>query len=51
MSPRPAYFRVFLTFLRNSLVRDMTFRVNFLIDTVSSTVWVFVNLAFYTLIF
>ena len=51
MSPRPAYFRVFLTFLRNSLVRDMTFRVNFLIDTISSTVWVFVNLAFYTLIF
>ena len=51
MNPRPAYFRVFLTFLRNSLVRDMTFRANFLIDTISSMVWVFVNLAFYTLIF
>ena len=33
MSLRPAYFRVFLTFARNSLVRDMTFRANFLIDT------------------
>ena len=27
-----AYFRVFLTFARNSLVRDMTFRGNFIID-------------------
>ncbi len=32
------YLRVFLTFARNSLVRDMTFRANFLIDTVSSIV-------------
>jgi ABC-2 type transport system permease protein len=45
------YFRVFLTFARNSLVRDMTFRANFLIDTISSTAWVLMNLAFYTLIF
>jgi len=46
-----SYFRVFVTFLRNSLVRDMTFRANFLIDTISSTVWVFMNLGFYVLIF
>ncbi|MEN6449509.1 MAG: ABC-2 family transporter protein [Thermoguttaceae bacterium] len=45
------YLRVFLTFARNSLVRDMTFRLNFLIDTISSVGWVFVNVAFYTLIF
>ncbi len=45
------YLRVFLTFARNSLVRDMTFRANFLIDAVSSVSWVFLNLAFYTLIF
>jgi ABC-2 type transport system permease protein len=45
------YFRVFLTFARNSLVRDMTFRANFLIDTISSISWVLINLAFYTLIF
>ena len=45
------YLRVLLTFLRNSLVRDMTFRANFLIDTISSMSWVFMNLGFYLLIF
>ncbi len=48
---RPSYLRVARTFLRNSLVRDMTFRANFLIDTVSSMVWVLMNLGFYVLIF
>jgi ABC-2 type transport system permease protein len=51
VTDRPAYFHVFLTFARNSLVRDMTFRVNFLIDTISSMSWVFMNLGFYVLIF
>jgi ABC-2 type transport system permease protein len=37
--------------LRNSLVRDMSFRANFLIDTISATSWVFMNLGFYILIF
>ena len=46
-----AYLRVFLTFARNSLVRDMTFRMNFLIDLVSSMGWVCINLAFYKLLF
>lgn len=45
------YGRVFLTFARNSLVRDMTFRANFLIDCVTSLVWMLMNLAFYVLIF
>ena len=45
------YLRVFLTFARNSLVRDMTFRANFLIDMFTSIAWVLMNLAFYTLIF
>lgn len=45
------YIRVFLTFARNSLVRDMTFRANFVIDMISSIAWVFMNLGFYTLIF
>ena len=45
------YFRVFLTFARNSLVRDMTFRANFLIDMISSIGWVLMNLGFYVLIF
>lgn len=45
------YCRVFCTFLRNSLVRDMTFRANFIIDTFSSMSWVLMNLGFYVLIF
>lgn len=50
-SDHPSYWRVFLTFARNSLVRDMTFRANFVIDVISSTAWVFMNLGFYVLIF
>jgi ABC-2 type transport system permease protein len=46
-----AYFRVFLTFARNSLVRDMTFRANFLIDSVTSMAWMLLNLVFYLLVF
>ncbi len=45
------YWRVFMTFLRNSLVRDMTFRWNFIINSISSLSWVFMNLGFYILIF
>jgi len=48
---RPRYGAVLLEFARNSLVRDMTFRANFLIDCVSSLSWVFMQLGFYLLIF
>ena len=51
MSNHPSYYRVFLTFARNSLVRDMTFRGNFIIETLSSVSWVFMNLGFYVLVF
>jgi ABC-2 type transport system permease protein len=47
----PSYGRVFLTFARNSLVRDMTFRGNFLIDAVTSVTWMAMNLGFYLLVF
>jgi len=40
-----------MTFARNSLVRDMTFRSNFIIETISSTAWLMMNLGFYVLIF
>jgi len=50
-SERPQYFRVFLTFARNSLVRDMTFRVNFIIESVAALSWMIANLGFYLLIF
>jgi len=48
---RPSYWRVFLTFARNSLVRDMTFRSNFLIECVTSLSWMGMNLAYYMLIY
>src|SRR5215213_7496798 len=51
MSLRPNYFRVFLTFVRNSLVRDMMFPANFIIETISSFGWVMMNVGFYLLIF
>ena len=35
MREHPSYLKVLLTFARNSLVRDMTFRANFLIDSES----------------
>ena len=51
MSQRPNYRNVFFTFARNSLVRDMTFRGNFLLECVSSVSWVLMNVGFYLLIF
>lgn len=48
---RPHYWRVFLTFARNSLVRDMTFRTNFVIQCVSSVGWTLMNVGFYLIIF
>jgi len=48
---RPQYLRVFLTFARNSLVRDMTFRANFVIESFASLCWMLANLGFYLLIF
>ena len=50
-SDRPSYWRIFGTFARNSLVRDMTFRLNFVIECVSSLSWAMMNLGFYLLIF
>jgi ABC-2 type transport system permease protein len=46
-----SHLRVLATFARNSFVRDMTFRGNFLIEAVTSLGWASMNLAFYVLIF
>jgi ABC-2 type transport system permease protein len=46
-----AYHRVFMTFARNSLVRNMTFRANFIIECISSLSWMLMNLGFYVLVF
>jgi ABC-2 type transport system permease protein len=48
---RPNYWKVFQTFARNSLVRDMTFRTNFLLQCVSSLGWTAMNVGFYLIIF
>lgn len=45
------YFDVFLTFVRNSLVRDMTFRTDFIINAISSVSWMAMNLGFYVLVY
>jgi ABC-2 type transport system permease protein len=51
MANHPSYLRVFQTFARNSLVRDMMFPANFIIETISSFGWVMMNIGFYLLIF
>lgn len=50
-SLRPHYGRVLATFFRNSLVREMAFRGNFLIETVTNAFWFAAQLVFFTLIF
>ncbi|MGI9474674.1 MAG: ABC transporter permease [Rubripirellula sp.] len=50
-SHHPNYWKVFLTFARNSLVRDMTFRTNFFIQCISSLGWTLMNVGFYLIIF
>ena len=45
------YIRIFSTFARACLVRDMTFRANFLLECLTSLGWMSMNLAFYLLIF
>jgi len=51
MRDQPSYGKVFLTFARNSLVRDMTFRVNFLLEAITSLCWMLMNQGFYLLVF
>lgn len=47
----PRYLAVLGTFARNSLIRDMTFRTNFVIECISSLSWIAMNLGFYLLVF
>ena len=52
MTPqRPSYGSVFLTFARNSLVRDIMFRTNFLLQSISSVLWTLMNVGFYLIVF
>ena len=45
------YGRVFLTFVRNSLVRAMGFRANFWLECISSSCWTLMNLFFFKIVF
>lgn len=51
MTSRANYLQVLGTFARNSLIRDMTFRADFIIQLISSTTWMIMNLGFYLLIY
>ncbi len=45
------YLSIFMTFAQACLVRDMTFRANFLLECLTSIGWMSMNLAFYLLVF
>lgn len=47
----PNYARVFWTFLRNSIVREMTFRGNFLIEVVTRAFWFAAQLTLFEIIY
>lgn len=47
----PSYARVFLTFARNSLVRDMSFRTNFVLQCLSSMSWAAMNWGLFKIIY
>jgi len=50
MSQLKRYLRVLMVFARNSLIRSMTFRTNFIMECISNLAWVVLNLAFYVLL-
>ena len=47
----PSYLNVFLTFARNSLVRDMSFRMNFILQCVASMSWAAMNFGLFKIIY
>jgi ABC-2 type transport system permease protein len=49
--PQPHYGRVLWMFLRNSVIREMQFRGNFLVEVVTNAFWFGAQLVFFTLIF
>jgi ABC-2 type transport system permease protein len=47
----PPYLRVLRTFVRNSLIREMQFRGNFLLELATNALWFGAQLVFFSLIF
>ena len=48
---RPSYRRVLLTFIKNALVREMTFRGNFLITVITRSFWFAAQLTLFGIIY
>lgn len=48
---RPAYLRVIATFCRNSLIRDMSFRADFILQCLTSISWALMNFALFKIIY
>ena len=48
---QPSYLKVFLTFARNSLIRDMSFRMNFVLQCFSSMSWAAMNWGLFKIIY
>ncbi len=47
----PNYIQVFATFAKNSLIRNMMFRTNFVLESISSASWALMNVGFYLIVF
>ena len=47
----PNYLKVFFTFARNSLIRDMSFRMNFVLQCISSMSWAAMNFGLFKIIY
>ncbi len=47
----PSYINVFLTFARNSLVRDMSFRMNFILQCFATMSWAAMNFGLFKIIY
>ncbi len=50
-SVHPSYGKVLLTFVRNSLIRDMSFRTNFILQCITSLSWALMNFGLYKIIY
>ena len=48
---QPSYWKVLLTFARNSLIRDMSYRTNFVFTCISSTAWALMNYGLFVVVY
>ena len=48
---QPSYWKVLVTFARNSLIRDMSYRTNFVFTCISSTAWALMNYGLFVVVY